>query len=239
MCVGHLPVISTPCHADFRPEATSSADMKVCCLLLFVSYLSFRDILLKTLSEKCTEERREEKSKRQSWVWQWSIFHITQRQQAAHTMATTLQRISNSKAKKKEKNFNLLVPVKFKKVKRTQRRRLRYSRTSFLFKKRAGSGIVVCTTTSSPWAFYANVMRERNEKQMERQARQGTEWNHNYNNKNNKQTQILRIIFFWLIIIIKWNLTIFFLQHSSGRNSYETLFICKLYDCMWGGGGIN
>lgn len=47
---GQSPDISTPCHADFRPLAMSSADMKVCCLLLFVSYLSFRDILLKTLS---------------------------------------------------------------------------------------------------------------------------------------------------------------------------------------------
>jgi hypothetical protein len=44
------PVISTPCHDAFFPAATSSADIKVCCLLLFVSYLSLRDILLKTLS---------------------------------------------------------------------------------------------------------------------------------------------------------------------------------------------
>jgi hypothetical protein len=44
------PVISTPCQDAFFPAATSSADIKVCCLLLFVSYLSLRDILLKTLS---------------------------------------------------------------------------------------------------------------------------------------------------------------------------------------------
>lgn len=47
-----LPVTSIPCQDDFRPAATSSADMKVCVRLLFVSYLSLRDILLKTLSAK-------------------------------------------------------------------------------------------------------------------------------------------------------------------------------------------
>jgi hypothetical protein len=52
------PVISTPCHDAFFPAATSSADMKVCCLLLFVSYLSLRDILLKTLSVKRRRENR-------------------------------------------------------------------------------------------------------------------------------------------------------------------------------------
>lgn len=54
------PFISTPCHDDFLPDATSSGDIKVCCLRLFVSYFSFRDILLKTLS-KITVSRTAEK----------------------------------------------------------------------------------------------------------------------------------------------------------------------------------